>query len=259
MSGVKSRMIGSWPRASALDSTLDAADQGTVKGPVAGGLLTPRRLGPGVKCMLSVASILKKTAMAVTGLIWVLFLIGHLVGNFKLFEGAKKFNAYAEFLESTGPLLIVAEIGLVVFLVAHIYSGISVSLQNRSARPRDYEVKTTNGKATAFSRSMLVGGVILAIFIVTHVATFKFGDHHGDDGLYGLVRAYFANPFVVAWYVLAMFAVGMHLSHGFASAFQTLGVGQPIWRERLRTGGIVLGWLIAGGFISLPIWSYVTA
>lgn len=207
--------------------------------------------------MLSLTSIIKKTFMALTGLAWVGFLVGHLTGNFLLFAGPKEFNAYAEFLESTGGLLYAAEIGLIIFLVTHIYSGIRVSMENRQARPRDYEIKTTHGKATVFSRSMLVGGVILAVFIVTHVATFKFGDHSGPDGLHGLVMRSFEFPITVAWYVLAMIALGMHLSHGLGSAFQTLGVSKPAWRERLRTGGVVLGWVVAGGFMSLPIWAFV--
>lgn len=208
---------------------------------------------------MSLASIVKKTAMALTGLAWVGFLIGHLTGNFLLFQGPEKFNAYAHFLESTGGLLILAEIGLAVFLLTHIYSGIKVSLENRAARPRDYEVKATNGKASLFSRSMAVGGVITAVFIVTHIFAFKLSSHDVEDGLHGLVMRSFQNPLTVAWYILAMFAIGMHLSHGFGSAFQTLGVSKPVWRNRLKSAGLVLGWLIAGGFMSFPIWAFFAA
>lgn len=205
---------------------------------------------------MSIASIVKKTAMALTGLAWFLFLVGHLVGNFLLFQGPKKFNAYAEFLESTGGLLILTEIGLIAFLVAHIYSGIKVSFENKAARPRGYEVSETRVARTWFSRSMLAGGIIVAVFIVTHVYMFKFGDHHGVDGLHGLVMRSFQNPLTVIWYVLAMVMIGMHLSHGIGSAFQTLGVAKSVWRTRLRNAGVVFGWLIAGGFISLPIWAF---
>lgn len=206
---------------------------------------------------MSAASIIKKSLMAITGLLWTGFLIGHLTGNFLLFQGPEKFNAYAAFLESTGGLLIAAEAALVVFLATHIYWAISVSKQNKAARPDDYEVKTTNGRASAFSRSMLVGGIVMLVFIITHVWMFKFGNHGGVDGLYGLVVRSFGNPLTVAWYVLAMVAIGMHLSHGFGSAFQTLGVSHTAWRTRLRNGGVVFGWLVAGGFMSLPIWAYV--
>lgn len=206
---------------------------------------------------MSAASIIKKFLMAVTGLLWFAFLVGHLTGNFLLFQGPKKFNAYAEFLESTGGLLIAAEVALIVFLATHIYSGVKTAMENRAARPRDYEVKQTHGRATAFSRSMLAGGVITLVFIVTHVWMFKFGNHDGENGLHGLVMRSFQNPLTVAWYVLAMVAIGMHLSHGIGSAFQTLGVASKVWRTRLQNAGVVLGWVIAGGFITLPIWAFV--
>lgn len=205
------------------------------------------------------ASIVKKTAMAVTGLAWFVFLVGHLTGNFLLLQGETKFNDYAKFLESTGALLYLAEIGLIVFLATHIYSAVRVYRENRAARPRDYELKRTNGRATVYSRSMMVGGVIILVFLVTHVASFKFGDHGGVGGLHGLVVRTFQNPLIVAWYILAMVAVGMHLSHGFGSAFQTLGVTRTVWRARLRNAGLVLGWVIAAGFIALPIWAFIWA
>lgn len=208
--------------------------------------------------MLTLASIVKKTAMAITGLLWVIFLIGHLVGNFKLFKGPEAFNAYAKFIESLGPLLIAAELGLIALLLTHIYSGLKVSLENRSARPHSYvaQVERKRGRALSFSRSMLIGGVLLTIFIVFHVATFKFGNHHGDNGLHGLVIRSFQNRFTVAFYILAMVALGMHLSHGLGSALQTLGVGKPSWGDRLRNAGTILGWLIAAGFISFPVWAF---
>lgn len=206
---------------------------------------------------MSLASIFKKTLMAVTGLAWFLFLVGHLSGNFLLFKGADAFNAYAQLLESTGVLLYIAEIGLIVFLATHIYSGVRTTIENRSARPQAYDVQTTRGRASVFSRSMMAGGIIIVLFIVTHVAMFKFGDHTGEGGLYGLVIETFKNPLMVAWYLLALVAIGMHLSHGFGSAFQTLGVSNPAWRGRLKLTGMVVGWAIAGGFMTMPIWALV--
>ncbi len=206
---------------------------------------------------MSLASIVKKTAMALTGLAWLVFLVGHLVGNFLLFKGPDSFNAYAAFLEGTGGALYIAEIGLIAFLGLHIYSGIKVTMENRKARQHRYEVQSTNGKATVFSRSMFIGGILIAVFVVTHVATFKFGDHGGVDGLYGLVIRSFKNPLTVAWYVLAMVAIGMHLSHGIGSSFQTLGVAKSAWRARLRIAGVASGWLIAAGFAILPIWAMI--
>lgn len=206
---------------------------------------------------MKLASILKKTAMALTGLGLFGFVVTHLAGNLTIFGGAGSFNAYADKLASLGPLLWAAEVGLVILFLVHAYSGIRVTIENRRARETRYQVKATAGEATIASRTMAIGGVILLIFVVLHVRMFKFGDHSGPDGLWGLVIASFQDPLIVAGYVIAMVALGLHLSHGFSSAFQTLGASKPLWRPRLRRLGTGLGWLIALGFAAMPIWSYV--
>jgi succinate dehydrogenase / fumarate reductase cytochrome b subunit len=130
-------------------------------------------------------------------------------------------------------------------------------MENRRARPVDYHAKATAGGATLASRTMAIGGVVLAFFVITHVKMFKYGDQSNAEGLWGLVVHTFHNPLVVAWYLLAMGALGLHLSHGFSSAFQTLGAGKPAWRTNLRRAGFALGWLIAIGFMSFPVWSFL--
>ena len=199
--------------------------------------------------------------MALTGLAWFGFLIGHVTGNFLLFSGEEKFDAYAKMLEDTGGLLIIAELTLIAFLATHVYSAIRLTNANRAARPQTYAVNTTRGRASLASRTMAAGGIILLIFIVTHVYMFKFGatdiKEDGARALYALVMDSFQNPLVVIWYVLAMLALGLHLSHGFGSAFQTLGVLNPAWRTKLKSGGIVFGWAIAACFISMPIYAFL--
>jgi succinate dehydrogenase / fumarate reductase, cytochrome b subunit len=206
--------------------------------------------------MSGAASILKKMLMALTGLAWFGFLVGHLSGNFLLFKGPQAFNHYAEFLESTGALLIAAELGLIAFLALHVGTAAKLVWENRSARRRNYAVPNTNGKASWGSRSMAIAGTILLAFIIIHVRQFKFGDHTQEFGLWGLVVRSFQDPLVVAWYVLAMLALGLHLSHGLGSAFQSLGVVRPKWRANLRIAGVAFGWAIALGFISLPVWAF---
>ncbi len=198
--------------------------------------------------------------MSLTGLAWLGFLIGHLTGNFLLFSGEKKFDAYAKFLEDTGGLLIIAELTLILFLATHVYSAFRLSAANRAARSDGYAVQTTRGRASVASRTMLAGGIVLLLFIVTHVYTFKFGqtEMKGDTrALYDLVIQSFQNPLVVVWYVLAMLALGLHLSHGFGSAFQTLGIFNSAWRAKLKQIGVVLGWVIAAGFIMFPVWAFI--
>jgi succinate dehydrogenase / fumarate reductase cytochrome b subunit len=195
--------------------------------------------------------------MALTGLALFGFTIGHLAGNLLIFKGAESFNAYAEGLAGFGVLLYAAEVGLIIFFVIHAYSGIRVTLENRRARKSQYMSKSTAGEATLASRTMAIGGVILAIFIVLHVRMFKYGDHQGEGGLWGLVIRTFQDPLMVAWYTLAMVALGLHLSHGIGSAFQTLGALKSDWRRPAKKIGMGLGWVIALGFASLPIWSYI--
>jgi len=205
---------------------------------------------------MNYASILKKIAMAVTGLAWFGFVIGHLAGNLLILQGPEAFNAYAAFLEGTGELLIVAEVSLIALLLVHVWMGAKVTLENRKARARGYAVNQANGQASIASRSMAVAGIILLAFIVTHVKMFKYGDKEGVDGLWGLVIRTFQDPLMVGWYVLAMLALGLHLSHGFGSALHTLGVVRPSLRLKFKKLGVTLGWVIALGFIGLPLYAF---
>ncbi len=203
------------------------------------------------------ASIIKKVVMAITGLAWFGFLITHLSANFLIYQGAESFNAYPVALRKFGFLLYVAEAGLVVLLLGHVAMAIRTTIENRRARPRPYAVKSTNGRATFASRTMVYGGLLLLVFIVLHIRTFKFGNWDQANGLWGLVVETFKNPLITGWYVVAMLALGLHLSHGLASAMQTFGLNRPIWRARFRAIGFVVGWMMAGGFMSLPIWCYL--
>jgi succinate dehydrogenase / fumarate reductase cytochrome b subunit len=208
---------------------------------------------------MTMTSILKKVAMALSGLAMLGFLVMHLAGNFLLLKSAKAFNDYSAMLHSTGVLLYVAEAGLVLFFLVHVVSGVRVSRENRKARQTQYAVKATAGQATLFSRTMALSGLIILVFVPVHIAMFKFGNAGGGGGLWGLVMREFSQPLTAAWYVLAMLAVGMHLSHGVGSAFQTLGILKPTWRKPLRQAGVLLGWALALGFASIPVWALMQA
>lgn len=208
---------------------------------------------------MTMASILKKSLMALTGLCWFGYLVLHLLGNLALWAGPERYNEYAQALISN-PLLIPAEIVLVVTLIVHIASAWRVTNENNAARPQRYVMKVpSSGSSTLASRTMWYGGVILLVFIVLHVWMFKYGDQSGAHGLWGLVVRSFKNPLITLLYVVAMVPLGFHLSHGFASALQSLGALLPHWRPCLRRGGQVLGWLIAAGFIILPLWALLIA
>jgi succinate dehydrogenase / fumarate reductase cytochrome b subunit len=102
---------------------------------------------------------------------------------------------------------------------------------------------------------MWYGGVILLLFLIMHVWMFKFGNQTGEHGLWGLVVRSFKNPWITAAYIFAMLPLGLHLSHGFTSALQSLGTLPPRWRVGIRKIGVIIGWLLAVGYILLPLWA----
>ncbi len=204
-------------------------------------------------------SIVKKVVMAVTGLLWFGFLITHVAANLMLFAGPEVFNAYpVKLREMLGPLLYLAEAGLVLMLLLHAISAYKVTSENSTARPVGYAVKATRKQATAASRTMIFGGTLLLVFLVIHLWSFKYGpwDTH-PQGLWGLVVDKFSNPLYVLFYEVAMVALGLHLSHGLSSALQTLGVNRPGWRPTLRKAGVAIGWAMTLAFMSMPIWGFL--
>jgi succinate dehydrogenase / fumarate reductase cytochrome b subunit len=195
--------------------------------------------------------------MAVTGLGWFLYVILHLAGNLLLWAGPETYNAYAHALVSN-PLIYPAEVGLVVFLALHAYSALLVTRENWNARPQPYAYKVpSTGRSTFASRTMWYGGAIVLIFLVIHVIMFKYGNQAGTHGLWGLVVRSFKNPLISIGYILVMLPLGLHLSHGLSSALQTLGWIR--WQTELRKVGAVLGWVLAVGYILLPLWAWFFA
>lgn len=202
----------------------------------------------------------------------VLFVIIHLIGNFTLFIGSEAFNGYTYFLEHLmhGAFVYIAETGLLLFFLSHIVAGISVSLRKGRARDVGYEVVGNAGgpsqKSTA-SLSMILSGIALLIFVVVHLFHFKFGPGEAEgyitvvDGtqvrdLYRLVIEEFNKPVPTFSYVAFMLFLGLHLRHGIASAFHSLGVASPRLTPVLRAAGVLLAVLLAVGFLFLPLYIY---
>ncbi|MBI4396881.1 MAG: succinate dehydrogenase cytochrome b subunit [Elusimicrobia bacterium] len=199
------------------------------------------------------SSIGKKILVGVTGVLLCGFLISHLAGNLFLLVGEEAFNHYAETL-AHNPFILPAELALLAVFLAHIAVAAVVSIQNKAARPVAYEVQRSKGGSTVGSRTMVYSGVLLFVFLVVHIKTFKYGDV--GPGLYHLVLTSFQNPFYTAFYVLAMAAAGLHLSHGAQSAFQTLGINHPRYTPLIKAAGWVFAAGISLGFASLPLWAY---
>ena len=204
----------------------------------------------------------KKYLMAASGLVLVFFVIAHLIGNLQVFLGPEALNRYALFLRNTGELLWAARLGLLAMTALHIWTAVSLTLENRAARPADYAVKRYK-KATYASRTMAMSGVIVLAFLVYHLMQYTFMVTHpfykdlldplGRHDVYSMVILGFSQPWIAAWYVLGIFLLCLHLSHGMSSMFQSLGANSLTLRPRLTRAGQVLSWLIFAGYISMPL------
>lgn len=203
-------------------------------------------------CGLLHSSIGRKIMVATAGILLCGFLAAHLAGNLFLLVGEGAFNHYAELLEKN-PLLIPAEIGLAALFLLHIVTSLWLKWENRRARPAAYAVSASKGGRTPGSATMAATGSLILIFLIIHIKSFKFGDK--SDGLYRLVMSSFEWTPYTLFYVAAMGALGLHLSHGVQSAFNTFGVNHPKYTPLIKKAGLGFAGLIAAGFAFLPIWA----
>jgi succinate dehydrogenase / fumarate reductase cytochrome b subunit len=199
------------------------------------------------------SSVGKKLMMAVTGLFFCVFLVLHLAGNLTLFMGKDVFNSYAEHLHSLGPLLILAEWGLLIFAVIHISTGLLLFYQNFKARPERYAVNKRAGGRTLGSATMPYTGVILLLFVIYHLFDFHFVDKTHTT-IFQIVSNAFAQPSYVLIYTFAMIIAAVHVSHGFWSAFQTLGANHPKYTPFLRGLSLVFSLIVGIGFGFIPVY-----
>ena len=199
------------------------------------------------------SSIGKKLLMSLTGFAFMLFLMGHLAGNLTIYGGKNAFNSYAEHLHSLGPLLKVAELGLLLFAVVHVFTGILLFVQNLKARPSRYVVNKCAGGRTIGSQTMPYTGILILAFVVFHLINFHFVDKTNTT-IYQIVSAAFSNPLYVVSYIVAMVVVAIHVSHGFWSAFQTLGANHPKYMPFIMSASIAVAILVGLGFGLIPVY-----
>lgn len=199
------------------------------------------------------SSIGKKILMALTGLSFCGFLAGHLAGNLTIYGGKIAFNSYAEHLHSLGPLLTVAEWGLLVFAIVHVCTGLILFFQNFKARASRYVVNKRAGGRTIGSATMPYTGILLLAFIVFHLINFHFVDKTNTT-IYQIVTHAFENPLYVIIYILAMVVAALHVSHGFWSAFQTIGFNHEKYTPFIMALSIVFSLAVGFGFGIIPLY-----
>jgi succinate dehydrogenase / fumarate reductase cytochrome b subunit len=212
------------------------------------------------------SSVGTKLLIGLTGLALFAYLILHLAGNALIFAGPEIFNEYSHRLISN-PLILPIEIGLLLVFVIHVYKAVRNWKTNRAARPIRYERKAyaqhTSRKSIA-SSTMIGSGLLILLFVIVHVKQFRFGTWYqtvSDDPVRDLYRTeieVFQQPFWVAFYVVGTVLVGLHLRHGIASGFQSVGLDHPLYTRRLTRWGVVFAIIIGGGLALIPIWVYVT-
>lgn len=198
----------------------------------------------------------KKVVMAVTGILLVGFLISHVLSNLLVFTDPAKLDAYAAWLRGFGAWLWVARAGLLGAAVLHVVAATQLTLAARRARPEGYRQLRPQA-ATYAARTMRVGGVLLAVFIVFHILHFTTGTVHPDfvHGEVGrnVLVGFRGAPITAGFYALTMVALGLHLGHGAWSAVQTLGGNHPRYNRLRVILGVTLAVVIAGGFLIIPI------
>ena len=198
------------------------------------------------------SSIGKKLMMAITGLGFIGFLLVHLIGNLTLYSGRDLFTSYVKHLHTLGPLITVAELGLLFFAVVHVLIGTLLFYENLVARPVRYKVNKNAGGRTIGSITQPYTGFIILAFIIIHLINFHFAEHT-DESLYLLISTAFANPLYVGIYIIAMIVVAIHISHGFWSLFQTFGASHPKYMPFIKGVGIVVSLIFGIGFGFIPI------
>ncbi|MDB6169972.1 MAG: succinate dehydrogenase (or fumarate reductase) cytochrome b subunit, b558 family [Verrucomicrobia bacterium] len=226
------------------------------------------------------SSIGRKILMAVTGLILIAFVIGHLVGNLQVFQDPDHVNGYAAFLHHWGPTLWAARIMLLAAVAVHIWAATVLTLENHAARDVKYSVRHTI-RATLASRLMRWTGVVVLAFVLYHLAHFTFGfaqpaTFKENLGAYTMANDYrvggfpvvakgesvpdvhsmmilgFQNRVVSAFYIVAIGMLSVHLLHGFDSMFQSVGWRSGRWSRALRLVAILFCAAYFLGNVAIP-------
>lgn len=207
------------------------------------------------------SSIGRKILAALSGIVLILFLIGHMLGNLQIFAGPDAINSYAEFLHSMPGALWCVRFGLLAIFLLHVVLTIQLNLENAAARPQPYGFEETV-KATLASRTMLLSGLVLGFYVIGHLLHFTVGviypeyavlkDAAGRHDVYSMVVKGFQQPGISIAYIVCMALLWSHLSHAVSSVFQTLSLRGPQSAKIIDILGPLVATVIVAGFIAVP-------
>lgn len=210
----------------------------------------------------------KKLIMALTGSFLIIFLIGHMSGNLLLFNSdARPFNEYAYFMAHNPAVKLLSYLTY-LSIIGHVIYSIILTIHNQKSRPQSYAYSKPSANSKWASRNMGILGTIILIFLVIHLKSFWFEAKFGNlpivtyDGkeykdLYTIVKAAFAQWWYVAFYVISMIFLAFHLSHGFLSAFRTLGLGHPKYTPLIKGLGVGFSIIVSATFAAMPIYMFL--
>lgn len=213
----------------------------------------------------------QKLIMALTGLFLIIFLVGHVTGNLLLFkgDGGQAFNEYAEFM-ATNQIVQILSFLTYFSILGHIIYSVLLTIHNKRSRPVGYAVSGGNKSSSWNSRNMGILGTLILIFLVVHLQGFYYQMHWGDipyvtydsgvyRDLYGIVVFAFQQEWMVALYVISMVFLGIHLAHGFGSAFQTLGLHHKKYNPAIWFSGLAFAIVVPALFASMPLYIYFSS
>jgi len=214
----------------------------------------------------------KKYIMALTGLGMVFFVTGHMIGNLQLFLGPESLNRYAAFLQGLGELLWVVRLGLLAMIGLHVWSALALSVENKAARPVEYGHGKPAFGASLASRTMLLGGVVIAAFVVFHLLhytvcvnavnftgkDFAHLEYTMKDGrvvhdVFAMVVYGFNVWYVSVFYLIAVGFLALHLSHGISAMFQSLGLRSHAWWPAISNGAKIWAVALFLGYAVVPV------
>jgi succinate dehydrogenase / fumarate reductase, cytochrome b subunit len=203
----------------------------------------------------------KKFLVTVTGAGLFLFVIGHLLGNLQIFLGPEIINRYGNFLQTSPEILWPARLGLLLCVIIHVWLSVQLAIENYAARDARYEVKRVVAASPA-SRTMVWSGLIILSFVCYHLAHFtllwvrpeyrNLYDQFGHHDIYRMMIIGFSNLWVSGFYALSIGLLCVHLGHGVGATFQSVGLKNVVWAERIKWFSIAAATLIFLGYVSIP-------
>lgn len=207
----------------------------------------------------------RKYIMGISGLVWVGFVLSHMAGNMLILVSPDLYNAYGHAIVSNKPLLYGAETVLVLALIVHVATAISLTIENRKAKGSRYAVNPSGDKgSTLASQTMGIQGSVILAFVIIHLATFKYGTHYDTvvngvqmRDLHRLIVEVFQQPGYVLWYIVALVLLMFHLSHGVNSVFQSFGFLERKMQKGLKKFAWTYAIVVVAGFLSQPAYVFL--